>query len=97
MSGLSRRRFIGGAAAGAVAVTAVAVPGMAAAVPADDSPDDAHDDVALDETVVARVRDLRVGNGQPLVLMHRDNHSRSVLVTEASRGIGQALVEEAFS
>ena len=32
MSGLSRRRFIGGAAAGAVAVTAVAVPGMAAAV-----------------------------------------------------------------
>ena len=41
MSGLSRRRFIGGAAAGAVAVTAVAVPGMAAAVPADDSPDDA--------------------------------------------------------
>ena len=61
MSGLSRRRFIGGAAAGAVAVTAVAVPGMAAAVPADDSPDDAHDDVALDETVVARVRDLRTG------------------------------------
>jgi hypothetical protein len=58
MSGLSRRRFIGGAAAGAIAVTAAtAVPGIAAAAP-DDSPDDGNE---LSETVVARVRNLRTG------------------------------------
>jgi hypothetical protein len=59
MSGLSRRRFIGGAAAGAVAVTAAtALPGIAVA-----TPDDAQDDAAheLSEPVVARVRDLRTG------------------------------------
>jgi hypothetical protein len=59
MSALSRRRFIGRAAAGAIAVTAAtAVPGIAAAAP-DDSPEDtAHE---LSEPVVARVRDLRTG------------------------------------
>jgi hypothetical protein len=59
MSGLSRRRFIGSAAAGAVAVTAAStVPGIAAA-----APDDAMDDAAheLSEPVVASVRDLCTG------------------------------------
>jgi hypothetical protein len=59
MSGLSRRTFIGCAAAGAVAVTAAAaVPSVAAAAP-DDSPD--HTGRELSEPVVARVRDLRTG------------------------------------
>jgi hypothetical protein len=59
MSELSRRRFIGGAAAGAVAVTAAAaVPGMAVAAPDDTAEDAAHE---LSEPVVARVRDLRTG------------------------------------
>ncbi|MGH9120004.1 MAG: twin-arginine translocation signal domain-containing protein [Acidimicrobiales bacterium] len=57
MTGLSRRRFIGGAAAGMVAVTAASVPGIAAAMPGDDF----DDDTELTEPVVARIRDLRTG------------------------------------
>lgn len=61
MSQLSRRTFIGGAAAGVVAVTAASIPGVAAAAPAS-SFDDASDDAAdLTEPVFARVRDLRSG------------------------------------
>ena len=85
MSGLSRRRFIGGAAAGAVAVTAVAVPGMAVAVPTDNSPDDAHDDVALDETVVARVRDLRTGEIALYVGTREITHTDRTLARRLAR------------
>lgn len=84
MSGLSRRRFIGGAAAGAVAVTAVAVPGLAAAVPADD-PDYADDDVALDETVVARVRDLRTGEIALYVGTREITHTDRTLARRLAR------------
>jgi secreted PhoX family phosphatase len=59
MSGLSRRRFIGGAAAAsAVAVTAAAVPAVAAAAATDSLDDATHE---LSEPVIARVRDLRAG------------------------------------
>jgi len=61
MSGLSRRTFIGGAAAGAFAVTAAtAVPGVAAAAPVDEIEDD-DTSSELSQPVVARVRDLRTG------------------------------------
>jgi len=56
-SGVSRRTFIGGAAAGVAVVTASAVPMLnASATPA---PDD--DTVELAKPVVARVRDLKTG------------------------------------
>jgi len=61
MSQLSRRTFIGGAAAGVVAATAASIPGVAAAAPPS-SPDDASDDAPdLTGPVFARVRDLRSG------------------------------------
>ncbi len=83
MSGLSRRRFIGGAAAGAVAVTAVAVPGMAAAVPADDSPDDAA--LEMSEPVIARVRDLRTGEIALYVGTREITHTDRTLARRLAR------------
>ena len=83
MSGLSRRRFIGGAAAGAVAVTAVAVPGMAAAVPADDSPDDAPLEMA--EPVIARVRNLRTGEIALYVGTREITHTDRTLARRLAR------------
>jgi hypothetical protein len=88
MSGLSRRRFIGGAAAGAVAVTAAsAVPGMAAAAPVDDSADDAHDEAAheLSEPVVARVRDLRTGEIALYVGTEEITHTDRALARRLAR------------
>lgn len=63
MTGLSRRKFIGGAAAGMVAVTAAGVPGMAGAAPlaAADADDALDDDAQLTELVVARVRNTGTG------------------------------------
>ncbi|MGH9191071.1 MAG: twin-arginine translocation signal domain-containing protein [Acidimicrobiales bacterium] len=62
MNHLSRRTFIGGAAAGVAAVTVAAVPGLAAAAAPSQLPDDNVDDTAeLAGPVVARVRDLRTG------------------------------------
>jgi len=61
MNHLSRRTFIGGAAAGVAAVTAAAVPGLAAAAPSQLPDDDFDDTTDLAGPVVARVRDLRTG------------------------------------
>ncbi len=83
MSGLSRRRFIGGAAAaGAVAVTAAAVPGVAAAAP-DDSPDEAAHE--LSEPIVARVRDLRTGEIALYVGTEEITHSDRILARRLAR------------
>ncbi len=83
MSGLSRRRFIGGAAAvGAVAVTAATVPGVAVAA-ADDSPDDATHE--LTETVVARVRDLRTGEIALYVGTEEITHTDRTLARRLAR------------
>lgn len=62
--GVSRRLFIGGAAAGAAAVAAsAAVPGLTAAAAPAGTAQDADDAqaVALDQPVVARVTDLSTG------------------------------------
>jgi hypothetical protein len=84
MSGLSRRRFIGGAAAaGAVAVTAAAaVPGVASAAP-DDSPDEAAHE--LSEPIVARVRDLRTGEIALYVGTEEITHSDRTLARRLAR------------
>jgi anaerobic selenocysteine-containing dehydrogenase len=82
MSGLSRRRFIGGAAAGAVAVTAAAaVSGVAAATP--DPPDDTGHD--LSEPVVARVRDLRTGEIALYVGTEEITHTDRTLARRLAR------------
>ena len=60
MNHLSRRTFIGGAAAGVAVVTAAAVPGLAAAAPSQ-LPDDDGDAPDLAGPVVARLRDVRTG------------------------------------
>jgi hypothetical protein len=85
MSALSRRRFIGGAAAGAVAVTAAtAVPGIAAAA-TDDSPDDtAHE---LSEPVVARVRDVRTGEIALYVGTTEITHTDRTLARRLTRAV----------
>ncbi|HEU0212466.1 MAG TPA: twin-arginine translocation signal domain-containing protein [Jiangellaceae bacterium] len=59
MNHLSRRTFIGGAAAGVAAATVAAVPGLAAA--ATHSPDDDGDAPDLAGPVLARLRDVRTG------------------------------------
>jgi hypothetical protein len=57
---MSRRRFIGGAAAGVAAVTATSIPGAAAVAPSidDDGSDEAPE---LTGPVLARIRDVRTG------------------------------------
>jgi anaerobic selenocysteine-containing dehydrogenase len=83
MSGLSRRRFIGGAAAGAVAVTAAAaVPGVAAAAP-DDLPDDTGHE--LSEPVVAHVRDLRTAEIALYVGTEEITHTDRTLARRLAR------------
>ena len=57
-SGVSRRTFIGGAAAGVAVVTASAVPILSANATPDD---DDNDTVELAKPVVGRVRDLQTG------------------------------------
>jgi hypothetical protein len=58
MNHLSRRTFIGGAAAGVAAATVAAVPGLASAVP---QPLDDGDAPDLGGPVIARIRDVRTG------------------------------------
>ena len=89
MSGLSRRTFIGGAAAGAVAVTAVAVPGMAAAVPEDDSPDSRGNELDLPEPVIARVCDLRTGEIALYVGTDEITHTDPTLARRLARAAGR--------
>jgi hypothetical protein len=82
MSALTRRTFIGGAAAGAVAVTAAAaVPGVAVAAP-DDTPDDTHE---LTQPVVARVRDLRTGEISLYVGTEEITHTDRTLARRLAR------------
>jgi hypothetical protein len=83
MSALSRRTFIGGAAAGTVAVTAAAaVPGMAAAAP-DDAPDDVRHE--LSELIVARVRDVRTGEIALYVGTEEITHTDRTLARRLAR------------
>jgi hypothetical protein len=58
MNHLSRRTFIGGAAAGVAAATVAAVPGLASPVP---QPHDDGDAPDLGGPVIARIRDVRTG------------------------------------
>ena len=83
MSALSRRTFIGGAAAGAVAITAAAaVAGMAAAAP-DDAPDDVRHEPS--ELVVARVRDVRTGEIALYVGTEEITHTDRTLARRLAR------------
>jgi hypothetical protein len=58
MNHLSRRTFIGGAAAGVAAATVAAVPGLALAAPQPLDDGDAPDPGG---PVIARIRDVRTG------------------------------------
>jgi hypothetical protein len=60
MARLTRRAFIGTAAAGAAAATVTALPGVASAAPHDDDTDDREAPVTSGPVMV-RVRDARTG------------------------------------